>query len=175
MNVTLEQIDELRSRVNVSYEEAKRVLENNNGDLIKSIIELENKKGIKNNPKKGGFSSAVDKLLELKLRIKNKNGDIILNLPLVVVLITFMMAFWVVAFGFLLALITSCDIKIYRDKNSIKVNGLKKNMQETVDKIKVKSEKIINEDEELESNVSEVVEVKTNSDDDNSTNEIIIE
>jgi hypothetical protein len=48
-------------------------------------------------------------------------------------------------------------------------------MQETVDKIKVKSEKIINEDEELESNVSEVVEVKTNSDDDNSTNEIIIE
>lgn len=173
MKVTLEQIDELRSRVNVSYEEAKRVLENNDGDLIKSIIELENKKGIKNNPKKGGFSNAVDKLLELKLRIKNKNGDIILNLPLVVVLITFMMAFWVVAFGLLLALITSCDIKIYRDKNSIKVNGLKKNMQETVDKIKVKSEKIINEDEETI--VSEEFEIKTNSDDDNKANEIIIE
>ncbi len=173
MKVTLEQIDELRSRVNVSYEEAKRVLENNDGDLIKSIIELENKKGIKNSPKKGGFSSAVDKLLELKLRIKNKNGDIILNLPLVVVLITFMMAFWVVVFGLLLALITSCDIKIYRDRNSIKVNGLKKNMQETVDKIKVKSEKIINEDEETI--VSEEFEIKTNSDDDNKANEIIIE
>lgn len=44
MKVTLEQIDELRNRVNVSYEEAKKTLEKNDGDLIKSIIELEKKK-----------------------------------------------------------------------------------------------------------------------------------
>ncbi len=44
MKVTLEQIDELRNRVNVSYEEAKSTLEKNDGDLIKSIIELERKK-----------------------------------------------------------------------------------------------------------------------------------
>jgi NACalpha-BTF3-like transcription factor len=47
MMVTLEQIDELRKRVNVSYEEAKKTLEKNDGDLIKSIIELEKKKGRK--------------------------------------------------------------------------------------------------------------------------------
>ncbi len=38
MKVTLEQIDELRNRVNVSYEEAKATLEKNDGALIKSIF-----------------------------------------------------------------------------------------------------------------------------------------
>lgn len=173
MKVTLEQIDELRSRVNVSYEEAKDTLERNDGDLIKSIIELENKKGKKISPKKGGFRNFVDRLLELKLKIKNKSGEIILNIPLVIVLIAFLMAFWIVVFGLLLALMTSCDIKIYRDKNSIKVDGLKKNMQETVDKIKVKSEEIIKEEDDEIVVSTEAIEEK--KDNDNSTNEITIE
>lgn len=44
MKVTIELIDELRSRVDVTYEEAKRVLEENDGDLISSIIQLEKEK-----------------------------------------------------------------------------------------------------------------------------------
>jgi len=161
MKATLEQIDELRNRVNVSYEEAKRTLEKNDGDLIKSIIELENKKGRKNESK-GNFTSFANRLLSLKLSVKNKEGESIMNLPLVIVLITFIMAFWVVIFGLVLAVLTSCKIKIYRDKNSINVNSLKKNMKETVDKIKVKSEEIIEDDDN---------QSKDNSDE----NEIIIE
>lgn len=173
MKVTLEQIDELRSRVNVSYEEAKDTLEKNDGDLIKSIIELENKKGKKISPKKGGFSNFVDRLLELKLKIKNKSGEFIFNMPLIIVLIAFLMAFWVVVFGLLLALVTSCDIKIYRDKNSIKVDGLKKNMQETVDKIKVKSEEIIKDgDDEI---IISTEKQEDKKDNDDSSNEITIE
>jgi translation elongation factor EF-Ts len=59
MMVTLEQIDELRKRVNVSYEEAKKTLEKNDGDLIKSIIELEKKKGRKDE-RKGSFTNAAN-------------------------------------------------------------------------------------------------------------------
>ena len=147
MKVTLEQIDELRNRVNVSYEEAKHTLEKNEGDLIKSIIELEKKKGRKNEYK-GSFTSFTDRLLALKISVKNKDGETLINLPLVLVLIIFAMAFWVVIFGLILAVLTSCKIKIYRDKNSINVNSLKKNMKETVDKIKVKSEEIIKVEEE---------------------------
>ena len=144
MKVTLEQIDELRNRVNVTYEEAKRTLEKNDGDLIKSIIELEKKKGQKKD--KGNVTGFVDKLLQLKLSIRNKQGNTLLNVPLVVVLIIFIMAFWVVIFGIILALITSCKIRVYRDKNSMDVNSIKKNMHDTVDKIKDKSEEIIKDD-----------------------------
>jgi len=168
MKVTLEQIDELRNRVNVTYEEAKSTLEKNDGDLIKSIIELEKKKGSKKMEKgnhKEEFTSFVDKLLQLKFSVKNKNGDTLVNVPVVLVLITFVMAFWVVIFGVLLAIMTSCKMKIYKDKNSINVHGIKRNMQETVEKIKVKSEEIIKEDEEF----------KEEKNDDQDENEIIIE
>jgi len=168
MKVTLEQIDELRNRVNVTYEEAKSTLEKNDGDLIKSIIELEKKKGSKKMEKgnhKEDFTSFVDKLLQLKFSVKNKNGDTLINVPVVLVLITFVMAFWVVIFGVILAILTSCKMRVYRDKNSLNVHGLKRNMQETVEKIKVKSEEIIKEDEEFK-------EEKNNDQDEN---EIIIE
>ena len=162
MKVTLEQIDELRNRVNVSYEEAKRTLEKNDGDLIKSIIELENKKGRKTEQKRS-FTSLADRLLAIKMSIESKDGDTILNVPIVVVLITFLMAFWAVIFLFVLAILTSCKIDVYRDK-STNVNSIKKNMRDTVDKIKVKSEEIFKEDE-----------IKPEDAEDDSENEIIIE
>ncbi len=161
MKVTLEQIDELRGRVNVSYEEAKKTLEKNDGDLIKSIIELENKRGRKDEHK-GGFTKITNKLLSLKMSIKNKEKDTLIDLPLVLVLLTFMMAFWVVIAGLVLAILTSCKIRIYRDKGSVNMNILKKNMKETVEKIKVKSEEIL-KDDDIESS------------DDSEENEIIIE
>ena len=147
MKVTLEQIDELRSRVNVSYEEAKRTLEKNEGDLIKSIIELENKKKNKNN-RDTNFTSFTNRLLALKMSVKDKEGKTMMDIPLVIVLFAFLMSFWTVIILLALAVFTSCKIKIYRDKNSINVSNLKKNMKETVEKIKVKSEKIIDVDTE---------------------------
>lgn len=151
MKVTLEQIDELRNRVNVSYEEAKKTLEKNDGDLIKSIIELEKVKG-KKKESRGVFTRLSNRLLALKFSVKNKDGDTLINIPLVLVLITFMMAFWVVIFGLIIAVGTSCKIKIYRNKNSVNINSLKKNMKDTVEKIKVKTEKIIEEDENNQDN-----------------------
>lgn len=161
MKVTLEQIDELRNRVNVSYEEAKRTLEKNDGDLIKSIIELEKNKGRKNE-KHGSFTGFANKLLALKMSVKSKDGITVLNMPLVVILAAFLMAFWVVIFGLVLAVLTSCKIRIYKDK-SINVNNIRKNVQETVDKIKVKSEEILQDDKEDETITDET------------ENEIIIE
>lgn len=164
MKVTLEQIDELRNRVNVSYEEAKSTLEKNDGDLIKSIIELEKRKSIKKGEKnKKEFTSFVDRLLQLKFLVKSKGGDILLNIPVILVLAVFVMAFWVVIFGLIIAVGSSCKMKIYRDKNSINVHGIKKNMQQTVEKIKVKTEDMIKEEESY------------NSDEDIEENEIIIE
>lgn len=162
MKVTLEQIDELRNRVNVSYEEAKRTLEKNEGDLIKSIIELEKKRGRKGE-KKGSFTNAANKLLALKMSIKGKDGDTILNVPVVVVLLTFLMSFWTVLILLILAVVTSCKINVYRDR-TINMHNIKKNVKETVDKIKDKSEEIFKDDEVEPTDII-----------DESENEIIIE
>ncbi len=165
MKVTLEQIDELRNRVNVSYEEAKHTLEKNDGDLIKSIIELEKKKGRRNdNHHHSNFTSFTNRLLALKMSVKSKDGNTLLDVPLVLVLAGLVLAFWVVIPALMLAVITSCKIKVYRDKNFVDVNHIKRNVKETVEKIKVKSEEIIKyEDAEVAGN------------DDSTENEIIIE
>ncbi len=165
MKVTLEQIDELRNRVNVSYEEAKHTLEKNDGDLIKSIIELEKKKGKRNdNYHHSNFTSFTNRLLALKMSVKSKDGNTLLDVPLVLVLAGLVLAFWVVIPALMLAVITSCKIKVYRDKNFVDVNHIKRNVKETVEKIKVKSEEIIKyEDAEAAGN------------DDSTENEIIIE
>ncbi len=161
MKVTLEQIDELRKRVNVSYEEAKRTLEKNDGDLIQSIIELEKKKGRKNERHHGRFNHAANRLLSLRFSVKGKDGATIVDMPLVVMLIGFMMAFWVVIFGLILAVLTSCQIKVYR-ATGLNVDNIKKNVKETVDKIKVKSEEIFKDDDKKD-------------EEDETENEIIIE
>jgi|GEM_PF-1798772 len=44
MNITMEQINNLRSRANVSEEEARQALEKNNGNIIDAIIYLESGK-----------------------------------------------------------------------------------------------------------------------------------
>ncbi|MGB4608184.1 MAG: DUF4342 domain-containing protein [Sedimentibacter sp.] len=160
--VTLEQIDELRKRVNVSYEEAKKTLEKNDGDLIKSIIELEKKKGRKDE-RKGSFTNAANRLLALKLSIKNRDGNTLLNVPLVLVVLTFLMSFWTVIVLLVMALLTSCQINVYRDKG-VNMHNIKQNVKKTVDKIKDKSEEIFKDDEE-----------ETEDTDDEPENEIIIE
>lgn len=160
--VTLEQIDELRKRVNVSYEEAKKTLEKNDGDLIKSIIELEKKKGRKDE-RKGSFTNAANRLLALKLSIKNRDGNTLLNVPLVLVVLTFLMSFWTVIVLLVMALLTSCQINVYRDKG-VDMHNIKQNVKKTVDKIKDKSEEIFKDDEE-----------ETEDTDDEPENEIIIE
>jgi NACalpha-BTF3-like transcription factor len=162
MMVTLEQIDELRKRVNVSYEEAKKTLEKNDGDLIKSIIELEKKKGRKDE-RKGSFTNAANRLLALKLSIKNRDGNTLLNVPLVLVVLTFLMSFWTVIVLLVMALLTSCQIYVYRDKG-VNMHNIKQNVKKTVDKIKDKSEEIFKDDEE-----------ETEDTDDEPENEIIIE
>lgn len=54
MAVTLEQVEKLREKAKVSYEEAKAVLERHDGDLLEALIELE-RQGRSNTAGQGGF------------------------------------------------------------------------------------------------------------------------
>jgi hypothetical protein len=54
---TLEQVEKLREKANVSYDEAKEALDATNGDMLEAIIYLE-KKGKVNAPAGGGYYSS---------------------------------------------------------------------------------------------------------------------
>ncbi|QSX06381.1 DUF4342 domain-containing protein [Sedimentibacter sp. zth1] len=175
MKVTIELIDELRSRVNVSYEEAKSVLERNDGDLIKSIIELENKKGIKSKNVKQhntDFSEFANKVFRFRFSVKNRDGEVIINIPLILVAVTLIMAFWVVIFGVIIAVLTSCNMKIYKAKSYHGYDNIKKDVKHTVNKVKDSADKIFDNDETINKNKSDN---KNKADDNDDDNEIIIE
>ncbi len=171
MKVTIELIDELRSRVNVTYEEAKKTLEKNDGDLVKSIIELEATKGAKyagtvKTNRKDSFESFIDKVLQLRFSVKSKDDDVLINVPLVLVALTFVMAFWVVIVGLAISIVYSCKIRIYKANKYANVKDIKHNIKQTVNKMKETTEKIF-EKEDFKVSVDD-----DNTDDDN---EIIIE
>lgn len=55
--ITLEQVEKLRDRANVSYDEARAALEEANGDILEALIQLE-KKGSVAPPAGGGYYSS---------------------------------------------------------------------------------------------------------------------
>lgn len=55
--ITLEQVEQLRQRANISYDEAKAALEETDGDLLQAVINLEKQNRIKP-PKGGGYFSS---------------------------------------------------------------------------------------------------------------------
>lgn len=72
--INLEQVEELRKRANISYEEAKKALEEANGDILEAIIYLEKQNKIKA-PEDGGYYSTKDEREENKfIESETKKG-----------------------------------------------------------------------------------------------------
>lgn len=59
--VTLEQVEKLRKYANISYEEAKKALEETNGDILEAIVNLEKQNRIKPPKESGYYKSRNDK------------------------------------------------------------------------------------------------------------------
>jgi ribosome recycling factor len=65
MTITLEQIDELRRRANVSFEDAREALQECNGDLVEAIVYLEKNGKIKSTNSSEPKDSLWDKFKAL--------------------------------------------------------------------------------------------------------------
>jgi len=128
MSINLEQVDELRKRANVTYEDAKNALEQSDGNLIEALIYLEKQNKI--NPEKkyssdctfsgSKFFEKIKKIIrkgnETKLIIK-KNDVVILNLSITLVIIITAVASPVVIAGLILAFVTNHKIRIQKKNN----------------------------------------------------------
>lgn len=124
MNVNLEQIDQLRQRANVSYEEAKDALERCGGDMVEALIYLEkiNKVGGKSYTNAAdGFVDTVKKLFrqgqETRFVIKKEENSVI-NVPVNAVLLTTVIVPPVTIVGGLVALFTNHKFRVEKPDGS---------------------------------------------------------
>ncbi len=172
MSVSLEQIDEMRKRTNCSYQEAKELLEKNNGDLVEAIIEFESKHGYQSQErhrhknKAKGESTHGRKLRGLlhkgfvtKLIIE-KDENTVLNLPVIILIIAVLItmpAFWIYPVAFIVLYFMGFKIRIRKEEGAeVDVNEI---VDEFGSKVKTAADKIRRErptDKGQNNNQSEV-------------------
>lgn len=171
---TLEQVEKLREKANISYEEAKAILDSVNGDMLEALVKLENDGKVKppvNNgvysstdtgsqdhqekkqyytpPEEHGmsFSQIMAKIGKFAGKLFNKGnanflevrreGKTILQMPLTVVVVLAICAFWVVIPLMIVGLFFNCRyVFVGRDIEKTPVNNAMEKVADTADSIK---------------------------------------
>ncbi|MFZ5969817.1 MAG: DUF4342 domain-containing protein [Bacillota bacterium] len=136
MSATLQQIDLLRERANVSYQDAKDALESCNYQIVDALVYLEKENKLKFKQKKkeceGKFIAKVKEIVRKgnKTRfIIQKNQADVVNLSVTTTVVIGVIATPVVVFGIPAALITNHKIKIEKE------NGEDVNVNKIFDKV----------------------------------------
>ncbi|WP_294400774.1 DUF4342 domain-containing protein [uncultured Clostridium sp.] len=146
-NITLEQVDKVRERCNVSYTEAKEALVNSDGDVLEAIIYLEQKQNTENNTFnndnssesendrdsafnsmsvdeiKNMIKSLIDKGNVTRIKIK-KNDEEILDMPVNAGIAASVIAITIppiLAAALIAAIATQITIEITREDGSVEV------------------------------------------------------
>ena len=128
MAITLEQVDQVRERANVSYQKAKEVLEQTDGDVLEAIVLLENEKPHmdKFSQNASDFGNEVIKTLKDLMKSGNvtrivveKDEKTVMNIPVTFGALgaVFLTSATVVALVATLA--TGCIIKIHKEDGDI--------------------------------------------------------
>jgi len=118
MSISLELIEKLKEKVNISYADAKEALEKCNGDLVEALIYLEKENKINVNPqekKSSGFWDTVKRWVkrgnDTRLVI-SKNAETVLNLSLTIFIILAIVATPFVLVALLLLLFTGHKFRL---------------------------------------------------------------
>ena len=133
-NITLEQIDLIMQRANVSYAEAKEALEQCNGDVVEALLYLEKAERIQPQNQSTASSgdkvtSVINKLNATKFIMKKKERTYV-NVPLSVALIAIILCFHVSIIGSVIALILGVRISIIGE------NDIANKINSTIDEFK---------------------------------------
>jgi hypothetical protein len=143
MSARLEEIDELRKRANVSYEDAREALERFNGDMIEALIYLEKQNKLKSNQ----CSSFFDKVKHIVKKGNNtlmtfrKRERIVVSLPVTIAVLITVFAPYITFIGVILALVTGHRIKFEGkegENDSVRVNNALERVSDMVDSAKKK-------------------------------------
>ena len=135
---TIEDIEILRQKSGISYEEAVNLLEYHNGSLARALVDLEKNGRLKSNTASSanhkGFRGVFDFLFRLRIRVKKKTLPI-LNLSALFCLFVLMTAPHVCVVGLIVSLVLGYRITIERDSQDFaedNFDGIVKNARENV-------------------------------------------
>ncbi|MEG0843165.1 MAG: DUF4342 domain-containing protein [Romboutsia sp.] len=115
--ITMEQIDTVKNRANVGYKEAKEILEKFDGDVVQSILYLEEQNKIKSDIKIANTTyfkkakSLVYKLNKINVEIYKKEKTV-LKIPMSLAILFSIIGLPAVAVGLVIAIFTGHRIKI---------------------------------------------------------------
>lgn len=125
MNITIEKIEEIIKRTDVSYEDAKKALEISDGSVVDAIIHLEDEPSIpseKNKPQKQTEKKTNQKneknlleYLQYNLSFRKNNVDRF-SLPIWLFLIAFLFAHKLIIIALIIALLTKHKIHLDKSK-----------------------------------------------------------
>lgn len=122
-NYSLEDVETLRAKAGVSYEDAVSLLEKYDGDVARALIELEKRGqlGKESQGEKFDLESACEwirnmwhKGLITRLVIERK-GELLINLPLLIVILMLLLGPYAVLCAAVITLISGCSISLRRD------------------------------------------------------------
>lgn len=139
---TIEDIEILRKKSGISYEEAVNLLEYHNGSLARSLVDLEKNGRIKQEKKKvsshKGLRKAFDFLYRMRLIVTRKDLTI-LNLSALFVIVEMIFAPHLCIFGLIVALVLGYHVTVKsnspdfaEDSLEDMVHNAAKNVQENV-------------------------------------------
>ena len=118
---TIEDIEILRQKGGISYEEAVNLLEYHNGSLARALVDMEKNGRIKDTPHRAAAShkkgSGVFGLMYRTRILVSKGNVTIVNLSLFFTLLVLLFATWVAVAGFVLALILGYRISFERNSS----------------------------------------------------------
>lgn len=188
MNISMEQIDEMRKRTNCSYQEAKELLEKHNGELVEAIIEFENKHGYKSRhehrhdhferKQKAGkkIKEHVHKGFVTRFIIE-KEGNTILNVPVIILLIAVLITmpiFWIYPIAFIVIYLMGYKIRIRKEEGQeVDINEI---VDGIGDKVRTATDKMCDKTAEKDQNSNSSGESsKSGAKKEDDVNEITIE
>ncbi len=146
VNITLEQIDILRKRANVSYKEAKDALERNNGNIVEALTYLEEQNRIKADSIKIGDSSFINGIKEVIQKLNKikfvvlKDEKTVLNISSLLAILIGIFTFPVSLIVLILIVITHHKIRLERSDNkewgiNNKIDKFSNTVSSTTDKV----------------------------------------
>ena len=164
MEITLEKIELVKDRTGVGYKEAKDALEKTDGSVVDAIILIEETidDSTKETEKKNvqildTIKEAVRKGNVSKIVIK-KDGDIVMNLPVNIGIISTVLFPWAAIGGCIAALGTKCSIELVKEDGGV-VNVSDK-ASKTFETVKDKGSVIYDEVKDKSGNLFETAKDK---------------
>lgn len=154
---TIEDIEILRQKSGISYEEAVNLLEYHNGSLARALVDLEKNGRLKSEKNAGtnhrGWKGVFDFLYRLRLKVFK--GDVpILNLSALFLTIVFITAPHICVIGLIVSLVLGYRFSIERNSKAFRsesfddiVKNARGNVQHTVNSF---AQQFVKQDEKTE-------------------------